>query len=50
MLHPQARALIDLIDERGLPPMHSLSPVDARVFYRDRRALTQPEPPPRPDR
>ena len=45
MLHPQARALLDLIAERGLPPMHSLSPVEARLFYRDRRALTQPEPP-----
>jgi acetyl esterase len=26
--------------------MHTLSPVEARQFYRDRRALTQPEPPP----
>jgi acetyl esterase len=46
MLHPEARALLDLIAERGLPPMQSLSPVEARLFYRDRRALTQPEPPP----
>ena len=46
MLHPQARALIDLIAQRGLPPMQSLSPVEARLFYRDRRALTQPESPP----
>ncbi|MDQ6629601.1 MAG: alpha/beta hydrolase [Pseudomonadota bacterium] len=45
MLDPQAKALIDLIAERGLPPMHSLSPVEARAFYRDRRAFTQPEPP-----
>ena len=45
MLHPQARALIDLIAERGLPPMQSLPPVEARLFYRDRRALTQPEAP-----
>ena len=45
MLHPQARALLALIEERGLPPMQSLSPVEARLFYRDRRALTQPEPP-----
>jgi acetyl esterase len=46
VLHPQAKALLDLIAERGLPPMQSLSPVEARLFYRDRRALTQPEPPP----
>ncbi len=46
MLHPQARALLDLIAERGLPPMHTLPPVEARQFYRERRALTQPEPPP----
>jgi len=45
MLHPQARALIDLIEERGLPAMHTLTPVDARLFYRDRRALSQPATP-----
>ena len=46
MLHPHAKALLALIEERGLPPMQSLPPVEARLFYRDRRALTQPEPPP----
>jgi acetyl esterase len=45
MLHPDARALIDLIEKRGLPPMHTLKPVDARSFYRDRRAFTQPDSP-----
>ena len=45
MLHPQAKALIDLIAERKIPPMHTLSPVDARAFYRERRALTQPAAP-----
>src|ERR1700704_2095190 len=45
MLHPQAQALIDLIAERGLPAMHTLTPVDARVFYRDRRGFTQPPAP-----
>jgi acetyl esterase len=45
MLHPEAQALIDLIEQRGLPPMHTLTPVDARAFYRDRRAFTQPAPP-----
>ena len=49
MLHPQARALIDLIVERGLPAMHSLAPVEARRFYRDRRAFTQPDAPPMAD-
>ena len=46
MLHPQARALLDMLVERGVPPTHTLSPADARRFYRERRALTQPEPPP----
>jgi acetyl esterase len=46
MLHRQARALLDLIEQRGLPTMQSLSPVEARRFYRERRSLTQPEPPP----
>lgn len=46
MLDPQARALIDLMVERGVPPTHTLPPADARRFYRERRAFTQPEPPP----
>ncbi len=46
MLHPQAKALLELIEQRGLPPMQSLPPVEARLFYRDRRAVTQPEAPP----
>ncbi|HCE91380.1 MAG TPA: acetyl hydrolase [Acidovorax sp.] len=45
MLHPQARALIDLMAERGVPPTHTLTPEAARAAYRDRRALTQPDPP-----
>ena len=45
MLHPQARALLDFIEQRGLPPTHTLTPADARAFYRDRRAFTQPAPP-----
>jgi acetyl esterase len=45
MLHPQAKALIDLIEERKLPPMHTLTPVEARVFYRERRGFTQPPAP-----
>ena len=42
MLDPQAKALIDLIAERGLPPTHTLSPADARAFYRERRTFSQP--------
>jgi acetyl esterase len=45
MLHPQSRALLDLIEQRGLPATHQLSPVDARAFYRERRHFTQPAPP-----
>jgi acetyl esterase len=45
MLHPHARALLDFIVERGIPPTHTLSPADARALYRERRAVTQPDPP-----
>jgi acetyl esterase len=45
MLHPQARALLRLIEEKGVPPTHTLSVADARAVYRDRRAITQPAPP-----
>jgi acetyl esterase len=45
MLHPQARALLDLIEQRGLPPTHLLSPTEARAFYRERRSFTQPDAP-----
>ncbi|MEY4750104.1 MAG: hypothetical protein RIQ60_2318 [Pseudomonadota bacterium] len=46
MLHPQARALLDLMVERGVPPTHTLTPQQARSFYRERRFYTQPDPPP----
>ena len=42
MLHPQTRALLDLIAERQIPPTHTLSVADARAWYRDRRGVTQP--------
>jgi acetyl esterase len=45
MLHPQVRALLDMIESAGFPPTHTLSPPDAREFYRKRRAYTQPAPP-----
>ena len=44
MLDPQAKALLDLMVARGVPPTHTLSPQQARTTYRDRRAVTQPEP------
>ena len=44
MLHPQAQAFIDLLVQRGVPPTHTLTPADARKFYRERRAVTQPDP------
>jgi acetyl esterase len=44
MLDPQAKALIDLIAEKALPPTHMLSPADARAYYRDRRGFSQPAP------
>jgi acetyl esterase len=46
VLHPQAKFLLDLMVERQIPPTHTLSPADARAFYRERRAVTQPDPPP----
>ena len=45
MLHPQTRALLDLIEQRKVPPTHTLSVADARAYYRDRRSVTQPAPP-----
>ena len=45
MLHPQARALIKLIDDRGDPPTHTLPVQAAREGYRERRGYVQPVPP-----
>lgn len=44
MLHPQAKALLDLLIEKGVPPTHTLPHTDARRYYRERRAITQPVP------
>jgi acetyl esterase len=44
MLHPEVRALLDLIERRGVPPTHALSVAEARALYRDRRHFTQPPP------
>lgn len=46
MLHPQARAFLDLLAQRKVPPTHTLSVSDARRFYLERRSLTQPDPAP----
>ena len=45
MLHPQAQALLRLMEEKGVPPTHTLSPAEARAFYHKRRTFTQPDPP-----
>jgi acetyl esterase len=45
MLHPQTRALLDFIEQAGLPPTPTLSPDDARRFYRERRFFSQPPAP-----
>lgn len=45
MLDPQAKALIDLVIEKGIPPTHTLTPAEARAFYSDRRYFSQPDPP-----
>ena len=45
MLHPQAQALLQLMIDRGVPPMHTLSADEARRTYLERKTLTQPEPP-----
>jgi acetyl esterase len=45
MLHPQARALLKLIEDNKAPPTHTLPPVMARKFYLERRAYSQPATP-----
>ena len=45
MLHPQAAYLLRLIEEKGLPPTHTLTPTQAREYYLARKAVTQPDPP-----
>ncbi len=45
MLDPQARAVLDLMSERGVPPVHTQTPAEARAAYRDRRGFSQPDPP-----
>ena len=45
MLDPQAKALLDLIAEKGIPATHTLSPQDARDAYVQRRFFSQPDAP-----
>lgn len=48
MLDPQAQALLALLAlmaQRNVPPVHTQTPTEARVAYRERRGFTQPEPP-----
>jgi acetyl esterase len=45
MMHPQTRALLDLIEQANLPPTHTLAPEEARRMYRERRYFSQPAPP-----
>jgi acetyl esterase len=45
LLDPQARALIDLVAARGIPPTHLMTPEEARRLFRERRFFTQPAPP-----
>ena len=45
MLDPQAQALMQLMIEKGVPPVHTLSPTEARASYRSRRAFTQLDAP-----
>ena len=45
MLDPQAQALMQLMIEKAVPPVYTLSPTEARASYRSRRAFTQPDAP-----
>jgi len=45
MLDPQAQALMQLMVEKGVPPVNTLTPSEARASYRSRRTFTQPDAP-----
>jgi acetyl esterase len=45
MLHPQAQALLRLLQEKGVLPPQSLAPSEARRLYRERAGYTQPPKP-----
>lgn len=46
MLDKDAKALLDVIASRNIPSYHTLSPAEARAFYKERRFFTQPDPEP----
>ncbi|MCJ0762427.1 alpha/beta hydrolase [Variovorax terrae] len=45
MLHPQAQALLDFMQDNRVSPTHTLPPGEARRLYRERRSVVQPPPP-----
>jgi acetyl esterase len=45
MLDPQAQALMQLMIDKGVPPVNTLTPIEARESYRSRRTFTQPDAP-----
>ena len=45
MLDPQAQALMQLMIAKGVPPVNTLTPLEARASYRSRRSFTQPDAP-----
>ena len=44
MLDPQAQALMQLMADRGMPPVYTQTPEQARASYRERRGFSQPAP------
>lgn len=44
MLDPHVKQLLDFLATRNLPSFHTLSPGEARIFYKERRFATQPDP------
>src|SRR5579862_2533152 len=45
ILDPDAQRVLDLIREAGRPPYETLTPSEAREFYRAGRRILQPDPP-----
>jgi len=45
MLDPQAQALMQLMIDKGVPAVNTMTPVEARSSYRSRRTFTQPDAP-----
>ena len=46
MIDLYAKALLQMMIDKGMPATHTLTPEQARALYRERRAVTQPEPRP----